>query len=371
MNSETYLPSRLPSRLARAPYGVVSIRSYLLLLIAAILLPMLVLATVLAWQYAAASRRTIEAERLDVANNLTDLIEREIGTLSGVLSGITISPGLRRQDPHILSLITGVAREHGFEVLGVYDRAGHLQFTVPADQQQSFSTAERAGVAQVVAGQKVFVSDLHVHANGRPGLFYISVPILVEGQVEFVLTGGVDPKQLQGLFAEAGMRDAWRAGIVDRNGTLLARSRESATWVGRPAQQPMVDAARGTKTFGLFDVVTRDGVEVKNAFRRSLETGWTVGVAVPAAVVDAPLWSAMMVIGGGGLFFTLVSLALGILVARRIARDVHQLGHAVVAYASGDVVSLPTATLTELRDVLRVVEAAAAVDGKRTVLRKR
>ena len=56
MSPTGYLPPR-----PQAMYGFVSIRSYLLLLIAAILIPMLALAAVLAWQYAPAARRTIEA----------------------------------------------------------------------------------------------------------------------------------------------------------------------------------------------------------------------------------------------------------------------------------------------------------------------
>jgi hypothetical protein len=368
MSSETYLPLR--PRLSRSAYGLDSIRSYLLLLIAAILVPMLVLAVVLAWHYADAARRTIEAERLDVTSNMTDLIDREIGTFSGLLNGFALSPGLRRADPRIVQLITDVAHDHGIQALGIFDRAGHLQFSWPSDRQTAFVAGERAGVAEIFAGSKLFVSDLQVMPNGRPGLFYISVPMVMEGQVVSVLTAGVPPQQLQGLFAEAGLREEWRAGFVDRTGILIARSRESLTYVGRSAQKPMVDAARGKEQSGLFDVVTRDGVEMKNAFRRSALTGWTVGVAVPAAVVNAPMWSTMLILAAIGIFLTLMSLFLGMLIARRITRDVNQLGHAVVAYASGDVVALPTATLTELRDVLRVVEAAAAVDRNRTVLRK-
>jgi len=368
MSSETYLPLR--PRLSRSAYGLDSIRSYLLLLIAAILVPMLVLAVVLAWHYADAARRTIEAERLDVTSNMTDLIDREIGTFSGLLNSFALSPGLRRADPRIVQLITDVAHDHGIQALGIFDRAGHLQFSWPSDRQTAFVAGERAGVAEIFAGSKLFVSDLQVMPNGRPGLFYISVPMVMEGQVVSVLTAGVPPQQLQGLFAEAGLREEWRAGFVDRTGILIARSRESLTYVGRSAQKPMVDAARGKEQSGLFDVVTRDGVEMKNAFRRSALTGWTVGVAVPAAVVNAPMWSTMLILAAIGIFLTLMSLFLGMLIARRITRDVNQLGHAVVAYASGDVVALPTATLTELRDVLRVVEAAAAVDRNRTVLRK-
>jgi hypothetical protein len=368
MSSESYLPQR--PRLLRPVYGLDSIRSYLLLLIAAILVPMLILAGVLAWHYAAAARRTIEAERLDVTSNITDILDREIGTLSGLLDGFALSPGLRRADTHIIGLIVDVARTHGIQTIGIFDRSGHLQFTWPSDQQSTFISGERAGVAEVTSGSKLFVSNLQVMPNGRAGLFYLSVPMFQDGQVASVLTAGVPPQQLQSLFAEAGLREEWRAGIVDRTGVIIARSRESATYVGRSAQKPMVDAAKSNEQSGLFDVVTRDGIEVKNAFRRSSLTGWSVGVAVPASVVNAPLWSAMLILAAVGTFLTLVSLMLGMLFARRITRDVNELGHAVVAYASGDVVALPTATLTELRDVLRVVEAAAAVDRNRTVLRK-
>ncbi|MBV8392719.1 MAG: cache domain-containing protein [Alphaproteobacteria bacterium] len=357
------------SRRFRPSYGLASIRGYLLLLIAAILVPMLILAGMLAWHYANASRRTIEAERLDVVNNLTYLIDREIGGMAGFLNGIAISPNLRLGDPATLQRIGEVARAHGFQSLGLFDQNGHLLFVKPPDGSIPFASAERAGVAAVLAGKPFYASNLQIIGNNRPGLFYISVPVTVDGKITHVLTGGVPPAQLQGLFAEAGLREEWRAGITDRTGVIMARSRESATYVGHLAQKPMVEAALGGQSIGLFDVVSRDGVEVKNAFKKSDTTGWTVGVAVPSAVVNASLWSAAFILIAVGCVLTLISLGLAILVARRITNDVNNIGHAVVAYASGDVVPLPTATLTELRDVLRVVEAAAAVDGDRAVRR--
>jgi hypothetical protein len=357
------------SRRFRGSYGLVSIRGYLLLLIAAILVPMLVLAGVLAWHYANASRRTVEAVRLDVANNLTYLIDREIGGMAGFLNGIATSPNLRLGEPTTLHRIVEVARTHGFQSLGVFDPSGRLLFASPSDGPIPFASGDRAGVKEILAGKPFYASNLQLIGNNRPGLFYISVPIVADGKVAYVLSGGVLPTQLQGLFAEAGLRDEWQAGITDRVGILMARSRESVTYVGHPAQKPMVEAAIGPQSSGLFDVVSRDGIEVKNAFRKSDMTGWTVGVAVPAAVVNASLWSTAVILAAVGFVLTVISLGLAILVARRISRDVNNLGHAVVAYASGDVVPLPMATLTELRDVLRVVEAAAAVDNDRGIRR--
>jgi hypothetical protein len=365
MNVQTF-----PTAPVRAPYSLVSIRGYLMLLIGAIILPMLVLAGVLAWNYALAAQRTIEAERLDIANNLTDLIDREVGRLAGFLNGVAISSGFRSGDPEVVQEVMEVARARGFQTLGLFDRSGHPLFVAPSTPSVPFISAEQAGVGQIMAGKPLFVSDLQLLPNGSAGLFYVSVPIVVRGQVAFVVTGGVEPRLLQGLFAEAGLREEWGAGMVDSKGIFLARSRASAAYVGHPALQPMVDVVRGGKPEGFFDIISRSGTEVKNTYRRSAFTGWYVVVVVPAALVNAPFWSAMEILAAVGLVLTLVSLGLGILVARRISRDVNHLGHAVVAYASGDVVPLPAATLAELRDVLRVVEAAAAVDGNRAMLRR-
>ena len=66
-----------PSRASGPSYGF-SIRTHLLRLIAAVILPMLALAGVLAWYYGSAARQTIEAERLDVAK---PVISRALDTL--------------------------------------------------------------------------------------------------------------------------------------------------------------------------------------------------------------------------------------------------------------------------------------------------
>ncbi len=302
---------------------------------------------------------------------MTDLIDREIGSLTGFLNGIAISHSLREGDPLIVHRVVEVARERGFQSMGFFDTEGHARLLSPASPDIPFITADKAGVSEVLAGKPVFVSDLQVLPSGRPGLFYLSVPVVVDGQVAFVLTGGVQPRQMQGLFAEAGLREEWGAGMVDRTGIFIARSRSSATYVGHPALQPMVDVVRSGKPEGLVRYRRPQRTAITNAFRRSAITGGGyIVIVVPSQVVNAPFWLTMQILGVVSLALILLSVGLGLLVARRIARDVNNLGHAVVAYASGDVVPLPTATLTELRDVLRVVEAAAAVEGDRAVRRR-
>jgi hypothetical protein len=335
--------------------GLFTIRSYLLLMIAATILPMMALVAILAWDYGAAGRRTIEAERLDVANNLMHLMDREIQANEGFLAGVAASlAGPRMPEAVVIS-----AMASGFSMLVVHDRAGRQVFATPAVADVAAS-AGVLGIDDVIASRRTVVSDFVAGGGSlKPGLFFVSVPVRVSGQVAYVLSGAMMAQRLQTLFAEAGLHEGWTAGIVDRQGIILARTLRPELYVGGYAQKAMIDVARGKQTTGLFDIVSRDGVDVKNSFRRSAVSGWTAAVAVPASVVNAPLHRTALSMAAIGLALTLLSLFLGSLVAGRISRAVQQLGVASAAFASGHAVPLPTSMLTELQDVAQAMEVSA------------
>ena len=353
-------PVFYPSLYDRPQEGGLSLTSYMTLLIAVIMLPMLLLVTIMAWDYGTAARRTIEAQRLDVANNIKILIGREIDQTVGFLSGITISAqGLRSSRPDVVARVTAQMTDRGFASLIVYDLDG-VPTAASAEAAQRVPAAS-VGLAEIKGGARFFVSNLIPDAGPRPGLYFVSVPFMVDGKLVAMLVGGLQPRRLQRLLFEAGLRDGWQAGIVDRNAVLLARDRLPEMYVGVVSQPPMVEAVRSGKSSGLFDVVNRTGVSVKNAFERSSVTGWTVGVAVPKAVVDAPLWRTAVIMTVIGLVLTLSSLLLAVLVASHLSRAIRRLGIAAVAIASGDVVRMPPSNIAELQDVSRSIEVTGAV----------
>jgi hypothetical protein len=364
LNTDTSLRA-VPSRRF---FANLSIRAYLMLLIAAVMVPMLILAGVLGWHYGDAERRTIEAQRIDVVNNLVHLIDRDVQAMAGFLGGIALSPGLQAGDPEVVRNVAVQAREHGFQSLAIFERSGRLVVSVVGDQP---ATPDTAGIPAVVGGQRLFVSDLRMGAEGRPGLFYVSVPVVRDGQVALVVSGGVALPRLQQLFVEAGLRQSWRAAIVDRQGTILATSRNPETLVGVRAQEPVAQAVQAGQSSGLFDIVSRDGIEMKNSLQRSRVSGWTAAVAVPTKVIEQPFRDTAVLLGAAALALTLIGLLQAILVAGAIAGAVRQLGAAVVAFASRSEVVLPPWTVRELRDVLRVIESTAAMGWRRPGDRER
>jgi hypothetical protein len=345
-----------------------SIRLHLLLLVGTILLPVLALVAGISWHYVAAARQTIAAQRLDVANNLMNLAERETASIEGFLEGLAASKGFLDGDPAAVEVAAELARSRGLESVAVFDTRGRRLLTTLPGSRQSFPTADQADVQRAVGQGRAVVSQLQVSPGALP-LFFVSVPISLQGRPRVVVSGGVPASRLQGLFAEAGLREGWRAGIIDRAGVIVARSRNPEEYVGKPAQQPMIEAARGLEDSGVFDIVSRDGVEVRNAFRRSPLTNWTVGVAVPASVENAPLWSTSLSMSALGLGLILVGLVLSATVANRIAHAVRMIGRAAAALVTDDSVPLPKATLVELRDVLRLIESLSLTRPKGAYLK--
>jgi len=350
--------SPLPS--AGAMSGLFTIRSYLLLMIAAILVPMMALVAILAWDYGAAGRRTIEAQRLDAANNLLHLMDREILATAGFLDGVATTVARDPGNPRLADDVVTAAKANGFVALVIHDRSGRRVFSAPAAAELGFATASALRIDEVTTGHRPVASDFLSGGEAfKPGLFFVSVPVMVGGEAAFVLSGGLAPQRLQPFLAEAGLQEGWLAGVVDRQGVMLARRVRPELYVGTLAQKPMVEVARGSRIEGLFDVVSRDGVDVKNSFRRSAISGWTAAVAVPASVVNAPLYRTAVFMAAIGVALTLVSLVLGSMVAFRISRAVQQLGVASAAFASGHAVPLPTSMLTELQDVATAMHVAA------------
>ena len=106
--------------------------------------------------------------------------------------------------------------------------------------------------------------------------------------------------------------------IFDRQGTILARTRGIEQWLGQPAPAAFVTQSRQSEE-GANRAVTKDGVAVYGAYRRSRPSGWTVGLGVPVAIVDAPGWTARWAIIGGGSLCLLMAGAFATMFGRRIA----------------------------------------------------
>ncbi|HZX25993.1 MAG TPA: diguanylate cyclase [Telluria sp.] len=84
----------------------------------------------------------------------------------------------------------------------------------------------------------------------------------------------------------------WIAGIVDRNGHVVGRSRDAGRYVGQEAQ-PAVAAAVKARPEGTLEVTTFEGEPGFAGFTRAPYSGWSVVVVAPRGLLLQPLYRAV------------------------------------------------------------------------------
>ncbi len=303
------LALRIIEKIPLPRFGSKSILTLLVILIAAIVVPLLLLTIFVGVKYANAERHVIEAQRLEVATNLTHLVEREIAGITSALLALAASPDVREgKFDNLLQHVRTSTGERSLAAITVTERGGRQSFSTAAAVSEILPVSSDMAFLTPAFEGKTFVSNYETLPNLKTPVFIVSVPIRVGSDIPRVLSAGFGLERLKGLFTEAGLPSAWISTIIDRNGVYLVRSTGAVDLAGQPARPALVEAAKGSATSGLFDNVTREGVEVANSFKRSSLSGWTSVVAVPTAILEAPLRRSFALLG---------SSALGSVVVRR------------------------------------------------------
>ena len=217
---------------------------------------------------------------------------------------------------------------------------------------------DRALARRVVDSGKPVIGGMgHVPAVGHKGVV-IAVPVTRNGVVEFVLAAVVQPESFTPLIQAQRLGEGWVSGLVDAEGRFIARipaaSAEYASEGFRAAMSRSVESwYRGTSV---------EGLDVYTAHVKSELTGWSIGLGIPAAAVDAGARQTAWLMGGGILGAITLALLLAAWLGRRISQPVVTLAAAARAAGRGE----PAAPkewerISELREVGTALNEAAVM----------
>lgn len=189
------------------------------------------------------------------------------------------------------------------------------------DTRRPFGTdagpRETLPVAEVVRRGLPLVSDVYTSApEGTPAVAVL-VPVVREGTVRWVLAARLADLALSDLLTTIELPDGFVSSIVDRNGLIVARSRELARFQGRPST-PEYLRLIGSRPSGSGRTITLEREEVLAAWHR-LPSGWVVGMGSLAADYDTALTRSLWTAAIAGAVMLAAGLAAGGLLSRRIA----------------------------------------------------
>jgi signal transduction histidine kinase/CheY-like chemotaxis protein len=349
------------------------IRTRLLILVLSVLIPSFIAAVVaVAYVYkeeqASQTRGMTEATRAFAL-----LVNNELQKRTSNLQALANAPSLARGDyAEFYEHATRVAPTPDTTVI-LADLQGRQLLNTRLTRGAPLPVRRFSNLGELMRRQgsdKVLISDLFLAPVGKRQDFSIQVPVRT-GPEPYVLIMGINASTLQRLFVSQHFPREWIASIVDRNGIVVARSRDPGRWVGKPMSGSMHARIRGNDE-GVYESRSLDGIDVRAFVSTVPDTGWKVLVSIPIEEVRrVPMQAAALLAGLMALL-----LVLGLLAARWIANraiaPIEYLGRSAERLGKGEELAYQPQGVAELDSVgRRMAEASHQIRDSKTQLEQR
>src|SRR3954469_20852473 len=315
------------------PRRRLSIRWWLGALVAGAALPLLLL---LVWIYGTQVRREeleARATALLIART-TAARMRSLHTESVALMGeMAARPGIRNLDRAPCdSLFAIVDFFPQYADLLLFDRAGNLVCAAqPAPEDRAVSELARQWIATTLRDGRLLANTPVIRPLAKRWVSVLPAPVRgIDGSVN----GTLVLVQLPEAFAESLPPDAVMT-ILDRDGTIVARSADPHQWTGRSARGISVAELGLLREDGAAEAIGVDGVSRQYGFSSVPELGWHIYVGIPTATVMQPVRQMFIRGAAGGAIIIILVLGLAFLLARAVERPVAALSRAAEHAAAG------------------------------------
>lgn len=336
------------------------IRGWLLVLALASSLPVLVFAGMSAYQVARAERRATLFELEQRTQALASTVERYLQSVQQIAVTLAISPALLAGDlPTFHDFATRALRANNIaQAVGLVEPGGQFLLNTLEPFGKALPQAgDRRSLAEAVARKAPYVGDLFTGAVARAHIFVTWVPVIRDGAVTSVLVVAAQPLELTTVLLGTRLPEGWIGAVLDRKGTIVARTHGAETLIGQPGSEK-IRAARATAPSGTFEGLTVEGIATSSAFVNLPDSGWTVAIGAPTRLIEAPAVASHRFMLGLALASLLVAGTLAVMVGRHMSERIDSIARA--ATVVGD---MQNPNLSALATVASGVREFDAVSG--------
>ncbi len=258
------------------------IRSRLLILVLAVLVPAIITAAAsIAYVYMEAQHANKQNMR-EVTRAMALVVDKEIARREAILRTLSISQSLEDGDlPSFYRQAQRIAATTDSAII-LHDPSGKVLLNT----RLPFGSADQPVLPIIremrerYGPQGTIVSNLYFAPISKRNSFSIQIPVLRNGNVAYYLDMGIYANILQSVFDEQRLPSNWIGAIVDSTGVLVARSKQPQEFVGRRASGPILDKMR-KNTDGFNEGTALSGEAVYAFFSKAPNSDWTFVVSVP------------------------------------------------------------------------------------------
>ena len=299
-------------------------------------------------------RAEVEREGLEMARGVAADINRELVIKRTQLAALATSRSLRDPD---------YAAFHTQAKAALRDSPGWIAL-VRRDGTQLVNTLKPAGalldpirlsntVQRVVRTGESEETDLFVSRISQQPVIAVLYPV---GADDLVLSGALPVRYLNEVLRTA-VPDDRIAILLDREGTVIARSRNPDTYVKRLASPELRDRIANAREGSMNLTMAADAGSFA-AFTH-LPNGWTAAIQVPPEIIAQPMraWEQQVLLNL--IFFAALAVIGAAAAGEWIARSIAQLAAAARPIASGEVTAPLATSLREVNDVGEALSRAS------------
>ena len=359
------------------PKRVPSIRAGLTRLVAACLIPAIVMAAVLLHDDYQRSRARLVSDSLDAARALMLAVDGEFRSAERTLHALSTSPSIASRDFSAFHAQSARALVDGnINNITLIEPGGQLLMNTATLFGQPLPKAFNISQFESVrASGRTNISNLLVGPVLNRPVVRVVVPVRNGSDFQYMM-GVMLPAYFQRMLIERRFGAGRIAVIADASGTVVARTHDIDRFIGKPVPSALLERLNHEDE-NTFELVSLEGIPVLTAFVRSPTSRWTVAIGTPVDSLTADLWRSLWLLGG--LAALLLSSALGIawVMGGRIARSVRTLSASALALGDGKAVAVPALAIREADEVgkaitnasLRLAKADEALRGSEARMR--
>ncbi|HET8781127.1 MAG TPA: ATP-binding protein [Pyrinomonadaceae bacterium] len=310
-----------------------SIRRRLMMLAIGGVVPLLVVGLIVLWAVWQAKQEQLNESLEQQAELASVVFERWLDAQYQPLRTIASYSPEHLNDRSLLEAdlkATRVQRPHWLDVRVVDARAGIVSQFPPEAAGLPSGLTEKL-LAEVQNG----AADVETDWTRGEGQYVLALayPLAAGGAVIARVDGAALREQLQGITSTQ------RAVItlLDQQHRVVYRSQTPESAIGMDLSESGVRSALQSQKTAVIAVESSiDGVERVYGLARVGETGYTVMVGVPSAILYATLWRQLTVYAVIGLLVVIATMTAALLIARSIARPVQLLNVAAAEFGNGN-----------------------------------
>lgn len=291
-------------------------------------LPLVAFGAALAYWQSHTEREFFSQSSATTAAVAMQAIDRELARAIAGLQVLAASPALSQEDFQALHAqaraAVGIA---GNSVIILYDRAGNRIMSTAVDYGQPLPRrSDMSMLATPFETGKPHVTPLFISEALNQPTVGIVVPVIMGGEVRYILGAGLLSRGLSELLASSGLPREWVAAVLDQKGTIIARTQHAEQFVGQKAvpevwrELQSVQAATGT-----IKGPTKEGVAAQLSFARSGNSGWMTVVAVPSALLGSGLRISLSLLGAASTLVLVLCFLFASRASKRISQPAAQL----------------------------------------------